>query len=84
MEFGLPENVYADWDELDSASIVRINYHPDTGALLVELRDSGDIYSFSSVPPEVHAGLLAADSPGDYFNEVVKKREYRIVRKKMP
>ena len=48
-------------------------YFDDTAVLEVEFR-SGDLYRYFAVPPSVHQALIAADSPGAYFNRNISDR----------
>jgi len=50
-----------------SSVIATVGYDPETAVLEVEFR-SGDVYRYFAVPPSVHHALIAADSPGAYFN----------------
>ncbi|UQA60926.1 KTSC domain-containing protein [Polyangium aurulentum] len=49
-----------------STSLCSVGYDPTTETLDVEFRDER-VYRYRGVPPEVHAGLLAAPSLGRFF-----------------
>lgn len=65
----------AGWEEIDSPSIARALYIPYSGGLFVELRKTGDIYSFSNISPETYAAFVSAESPAQYFVDVLKPRQ---------
>ncbi len=50
-----------------SSVIATVGYDDDTALLEVEFT-SGDVYRYFAVPPSVHRALMAAESPGAYFN----------------
>lgn len=56
-----------------SSVIASVGYDGDTAVLEVEFR-SGDLYRYFAVPPSVHQALIAADSPGAYFNRNISDR----------
>lgn len=56
-----------------SSNIRSVGYAPDTQTLEIEFQD-GAIYEYSGVPATVHAGLIAAASPGRYFHTHIKDR----------
>ena len=57
-----------------TSSVIRsIGYDPETAELEIEFR-SGDLYRYYAVPPSVHRDLMAAESPGAYFNRHVSDR----------
>jgi len=41
---------------------------------------TGSVYQYDAVPTEVHAGLMAAPSHGQYFDRFVKKGGYNYRR----
>jgi len=56
------------------SSVLRsAGYDPSTSELEIEFR-SGDVYRYFAVPPSVHRELMAAESPGAYFNRVISDR----------
>ena len=52
-----------------SSNIVSVGYAD--GTLEVEFLN-GAIYVYRGVPPDLHAGLMAADSLGAYFSKYVR------------
>jgi len=40
----------------------------------------GAVYQYFDVPPEVHSGLMAAESHGRYFHQHVRDKSYRYQR----
>ena len=51
-----------------TSSVLRsVGYDAATAELEIEFA-SGDVYRYYAVPPRVHRELLAAESPGGYFN----------------
>jgi hypothetical protein len=63
---------------VDSSVIALIAYDEDNEILEVRFRN-GRTYRYFRVPPDEHEALLAAESVGRYFNEVIKPR-YRVAR----
>jgi hypothetical protein len=63
---------------VDSSVIAFVGHDPDTNVLEVVFR-SGRTYRYLDVPAREYEELLAADSAGRYFNEVIKPR-HRTVR----
>ena len=55
-----------------STTLKSVGYDPQTQTLELEF-DSGSVYQYDNVPPEVYQGLLEADSLGRYFNENIDK-----------
>lgn len=60
-------------DAVESRLLSAVAYDAGTRILLVALR-TGAVYEYTGVPPETHAGLLAADSAGAYFNAEIRDR----------
>ena len=50
-----------------STMIAAVGYDGATAELEVQFQ-SGDVYRYYAVPPSVHRALMAAESPGAYFN----------------
>jgi KTSC domain len=67
---------------LDSTSIASIGFEPRKHELEIEFRESGDVYLYLGVPPEEHAAFMAAESKGEYLNQVFKPRGYRYMVKR--
>ena len=60
-------------EPVESSVLRSIGYDPGTAELEIEFT-SGDVYRYYAVPPRVHRDLLAADSPGAYFNTHVSDK----------
>ena len=54
-----------------SSNVVSVGYYESTLTLEVEFT-GGAVYQYSGVPPDAHAGLMAADSPGKYLFAKIK------------
>lgn len=50
-----------------STDIALVGYDPATQTLEVEFKN-GAVYRYTEVPPEEHAGLMAAESKGRYHS----------------
>jgi hypothetical protein len=61
---------------VSSSNIRAIGYEPNTQTLQVEFHN-GSSYEYYAVPITVHAGLMAANSHGSYFDAHIKKASYR-------
>ncbi len=59
---------------LSSSSLRSVGYDPDTQTLEIEFQESEAVYQYDGVPPEIHAGLRASMSPGDYFLDHIRNR----------
>lgn len=57
---------------VESTAIAAAGYDPAIAVLEVEFV-SGEVYRYYAVPPSVHRGLLAAESPGRYFRESIRE-----------
>ncbi len=65
---------------VESSMLREVGYDPERRTLEVEFT-SGQVYEYSDVPPEVYAGLLRAESLGQYFHENVRGAfSYRRLR----
>ena len=62
---------------VESSQIRSIGYEPNgdqtRGTLEIEFKQ-GWVYQYRNVPSEVHADLMASDSPGKYFNQNIRNR----------
>jgi hypothetical protein len=52
---------------------------PQSRALELEFRESGDVYLYFDVSAEEHAEFMAAESKGFYLNHVFKPKGHRFV-----
>ncbi len=57
--------------ELKSSNIASADYSEETRALTITFR-SGGVYIYADMPETKYAGLLAAPSPGRYFDAEIK------------
>lgn len=63
-----------------SSHLQAVGYDPITATLEIRFID-GAIYRYADVPEAIHAGLMAAQSKGGYFDRHIKPRyRYRKVR----
>lgn len=60
-----------------SSNLAGVGY--EDGILEVAFK-TGSVYQYDAVPTEVHAGLMAAPSHGQYFDRFVKKGGYNYRR----
>ena len=71
-----------EWREVKSSSMRRIGYEYHTHTMDIEF-NSGRIYRYNGVPPEIVNNLLNAGSKGEYFAaHVVGKYPYRCLNPK--
>ena len=61
---------------MQSEIIEAVSYNADARTLFVQLR-TGDAYSYSGVPAQVFRRFAVSDSPGAFFNRVIKRFECR-------
>jgi hypothetical protein len=64
---------------VSSSNLASVGYDPGQRILEVAFH-SGAVYQYYNVPPNVHAGLMAASSHGSYLDTFVKKMGYRYRR----
>lgn len=62
-----------------SSDLASVGYDASSRILEIEF-SSGSLYEYSGVPSGVYQGLVAAESKGVYFNEIVKKGGYPYTR----
>ena len=60
-------------DTVESTMLHAVGYDPDLRVLEV-IFNSGGIYLYRDVPPDVYDAMMKADSKGEYFLEVVRNR----------
>jgi hypothetical protein len=58
-------------EPLQSSTIQTAGYDPAGQVLELEFRN-GRLYRYMDVPPQVYAGLRAAESPGAYFTAEIR------------
>lgn len=61
---------------VDSSNLASVGYEESQKILEVEFINGG-IYQYFSVPVSVYQGLMQASSHGQYFDQNVKKANYR-------
>ncbi len=62
-----------------SGMLASVGYDEASATLEVEFVEGG-VYQYFGVPSHVHAGLMAADSHGAYFDTHVKKAGYQYAK----
>ena len=62
---------------VQSRDLAAVGYDPETQTLRIKFL-SGGLFDYYKVPPEVHAGLMAASSHGTYFSAHIKKQPYQF------
>ena len=62
---------------VDSTTFISIGYDAAKCELDLEYRTSGKVYRYFDVPLEEYTAFMAAESKGEYLNEVFKLRGYR-------
>ena len=60
---------------VQSSNLASVGYDPKTSTLEIGFIN-GSIYQYSSVPPEIHQGLMNAVSKGTYLDQNIKKAGY--------
>jgi KTSC domain len=56
---------------LKSSNLEGVHYDPLSKNLTVKFL-SGQTHAYEAVTPEIHAGLMKADSPGKYFHAHIR------------
>jgi len=56
---------------LYSSVLAGFRYHPDCQQLCLRFQN-GELYLYETVPSGVVQGLIAAPSPGGYFNSAIR------------
>ena len=68
----MPISAPANWTPTPgSSNVAAFAYDPEARLLHVRF-NSGHQYAYQDVPPEIHDGLVNADSAGSYIHENVK------------
>lgn len=60
---------------VESEAISRVGYDADRRVLEIEFT-SGEIYRYFDVPAHLHAGLMAADSHGQFFADYIRNEGF--------
>jgi len=69
-------------EPIDSRVIASVGYDPAWRVLELEFLETGEIYDYFEVPPEIYAAFRSAASKGSYLNTTFKAYGYRYVRVK--
>lgn len=65
--------------EVESEALREVGY--DRRRRILEIRfDGGGLYRYHDVPPDTHAGLMAAESLGQYFIAHIRDAGFRYER----
>ena len=71
----LPERNPEDWGmrrrSVSSSSVASVGYDAKTQTLEIEFQ-SGSVYDYGEVPPEVFKGLMEAPSKGRFFSNEIR------------
>lgn len=65
-----------DRTRVESSNLASVGYDNDNNILEVEFHHGG-VYQYFEVPSSVYTGLMEADSKGKFFDQHVKKANYR-------
>ncbi|MDI9239743.1 KTSC domain-containing protein [Lysobacter sp. LF1] len=68
-----------DREPVQSQALVSVGYDPDRRMLEVEF-EGGAVYRYYDIPPELHAGLMAAPSRGEFFATHIRNEGFDYVR----
>jgi hypothetical protein len=60
---------------VESTHLKSIGYDSANQVLEIEFLE-GSIYHYFQVPPDVYAGLISAESHGQYFDKYIKKESF--------
>ncbi len=60
-------------ETIDSAGFASIGYDRETEILRIAF-ESGGVYEYVGVPPDVYEDLISAESPGWFFREFIRER----------
>jgi hypothetical protein len=66
------------WVSIDSSFISDVAYSAPTQMFEIRMKN-GSEYTFSGVPEAIYQNFLDADSKGQFFNSIIKKR-YKMSR----
>jgi hypothetical protein len=56
------------------STVIRAHWYSARRRELTILFQTGKAYTYLEVPEEVHAGMTAASSKGEYFNQAIRGR----------
>lgn len=60
--------------KLNSSVIKSAGYIATHGGILEVLFQSGIMWRYKNIPPVVYQHLISVDSPGSYYNAIIKGR----------
>jgi len=66
-------------ESVESQALVSVGYDPDRRVLEIEF-EGGAVYRYHDVPPELHAGLMAAPSRGEFFAAHIRNEGFDYER----
>ena len=64
-------------ERVESEALSSVGYEPRRRVLEIEFH-SGEIYRYFDVPPELHVGLMSADSIGHYFAQHIRNAGFDV------
>lgn len=64
-------------DVTNSSNLRRLEYHASVRTMLVRFTNSWE-YVYGNVPESLYTAILAAESPGHAFDELVKKANPKL------
>jgi hypothetical protein len=64
-------------ERVESEALRSVGYEPRRRMLEIEFH-SGEIYRYFDVPPDVHVGLMRAESIGRYFSEHIRDAGFDV------
>jgi hypothetical protein len=59
-------------DPVTSSNLKAVGYDENTRTLEVEFL-SGKVFQYADVPPQSHQSMMAADSPGSFFQKYIRQ-----------
>jgi hypothetical protein len=68
--------------KIKSSLIEELGYDASRQELEIQFKDSGKVYTYSGIPPEMYTELMAAPSIGSYFTTKIKPRYRGMDRSK--
>lgn len=65
-----------DRTSISSSNLASVGYDADLNTLEIEFHNGG-VYQYYNVPQSVYDGLMNASSKGQYFDQNIKKANFR-------
>jgi hypothetical protein len=56
----------------NSSQLIKTEYEPQTGTMVVTFRYQNSVYVYSGVKPQMFEGLSSAKSAGSFFHQYIK------------